>query len=127
MSAHHDGVDLAGHVRPEHLMTISVEASLEHLEPVAIVVPSATGVTARRIASLHLPVWVVAISAADATCQHLQFSYGVTTIHDAATPSARSIRAWARGRGLDGDFAMLVGHLPSEHPAGSHRMEIITL
>jgi pyruvate kinase len=121
------GVDLAGHMRPEHLVAISVEASLEYLQPVAIVVPSATGATARRIASLHLPTWVVAVSAGEATCQHLQFSYGVTAVHDRATPSARSIEEWTRGYGLNGQFAMLVGRIPPGDPAGNHRMEIITL
>jgi pyruvate kinase len=77
-------------VRPEHLVALSVEASLQYLQPAAVFVPSATGATARRMASLHLPVWVVAASAREKTCQDLQFSYGVSAAHEAVTPSPES-------------------------------------
>ncbi len=55
------GVELTGLVRPEHLIAVSVEASLRYLQPAAVVVPSVTGATARCLASLHLPMPVVAV------------------------------------------------------------------
>jgi len=121
------GVDLSGRLRPEHLIAVSLDASIEYLQPAAVFVPSATGTTARRIASLRLPVPVVAVSARDKTCQDLQFSYGVSAVHAAATPSAEDVREWARQHDLAGGFAILTQRVPPEDPAGTHRMEIIPL
>jgi pyruvate kinase len=120
-------VDLTGHVRPEHLIAVSVEASLDYLQPAAIFVPSATGATARRMASLHLPVPVVAIGGRDQTCQDLQFSYGVSALHEAVTPSAEYVKEWVRRHGLRGEFAILIQRFPPEDPAANHRMEIVIL
>ena len=123
----YEGVDLAAHMRPEHLIAVSVEASLDYLQPAAIFVPSGTGATARRMASLHLPVPVVAIGGRDKTCQDLQFSYGVSAFHGAVTPSAEYIRDWVRTHGLNGEFAILIQRVPPEDPAANHRMEIVVL
>jgi pyruvate kinase len=119
------GVDLTGRVRPEHLIAVSIEASLEYLQPAAIFVPSATGGTARRIASLHLPVPVVAISAREQTCRDLEFSYGVSPLHQAGSPSSDYVRDWARARGLADGFAILTQRVPPDDPKGSHRMEVV--
>jgi pyruvate kinase len=127
VSERYADVDLAGHVRPEHLVALSVEASLQYLQPAAVFVPSATGATARRMASLHLPVWVVAASAREKTCQDLQFSYGVSAAHEAVTPSPEYVREWVRRHRLPGEFAILTQRVPPEDPAGNHRMEIIAL
>ncbi len=119
--------DATRRVRPEHLVPISVEASLEYLEPAAIFVPSVSGTTARRMASLHFPAPLVAISAREKTCQDMKFSYGVIPICDAATPSAQYARDWVRSHGLSGEFAILTQRVPPEDPTGDHRMEIIIL
>jgi len=123
----YEGVDLAAHMRPEHLIAVSVEASLEYLQPAAIFVPSATGATARRMASLHLPVPVVAFAGREKTCQDLQLSYGVSAFRETVTPSADHVRDWVRNNGLRGEFAILIQRFPPEPPAGDHRMEIVLL
>jgi pyruvate kinase len=117
------GVDLTGRVRPEHLIAVSIEASLEYLQPAAIFVPSATGATARRLAALHLPVRVIAISPNEKACQDLQFSYGVTAIHETIAPSPEYVKDWVRKHKLTGEFAIL-----TQRPStGNHQMEIINL
>jgi len=123
----YEGVDLAAHMRPEHLIAVSVEASLDYLQPAAIFVPSATGATARRMASLHLPVPVVAFAGRDKTCQDLQFSYGVSAFHESVTPSAEYVKDWVRRHGLRGEFAILIQRFPPDDPAANHRMEIVIL
>jgi len=120
-------VDLIGRVRPEHLIALSIETSLEYLQPAAVFVPTETGVAARRIASLHLPVPVVAFSRHESTCRHLQLSYGVTAVHEAATPTPDSIRSWVHSHGLRGEFAILTQELPHGEQKSDHRMEIIHL
>ena len=49
------GLDLRGRIRPQHLIAVSVEASLEYLSPAAVFVHTRTGATARRLAAFHLP------------------------------------------------------------------------
>ena len=123
------GVDLAGRVRPEHLIALSIEASLEYLQPAAIFVPSASGTTARRLAALHLPVRVVAISSRAKTCQDLWFSYGVMPVHETAMPPSWNtyVKDWVRDHELSGGFAILTQRSPADDPAGNHRMEIVNL
>jgi pyruvate kinase len=125
----YEGVDLSGRIRPQHLAAISIEASLEYLRPAAVFVPSASGATARRLASLRLPVPVVAVSASTKTCQGLHFSYGVVPVcapashHDWGTWA----RAWVRAHELAGEFAILIHRVPPEDPSGDERIEILTL
>ncbi len=123
------GVDLTGRIRPEHLIALSIEASLEYLQPAAIFVPSSSGTTARRLAAMHLPVCVMAISSRAKTCQNLLFSYGVTPVHETASPSAwnQYVKDRLREYQLTGAFAILTQRVPAEDPKGNHRMEIINL
>lgn len=114
---------------PEHLIAVSIEASLEHLHPAAVFVPSATGGTARRLASLHLPVRVIAISSNEKTLRDLLFSYGTAPVH---TPSLLPVwrdfvREYIAQHQLKGDFAILTGRTPPHDPHGDHQMEIINL
>lgn len=121
------GIDLANRIRPEHLIAISIEASLAYLQPAAIFVPSATGSTARRLASMHLPVRIVAICPNAKTCQDLQFSHGVTAVQQNTTPSPEYVKRWVRSHKIDGEFAILTQRVPPNDPRGNHRMEIIHL
>ncbi len=123
------GVDLRGHVRPEHLIAVSIEASLEFLQPAAVFVSSQTGATARRLAVLHLPVPVIAVSTCAKTCQDLAFSYGVTAIHEPEPPASwrTYVMESVRRLQLPGEFAILTQRTPVGDPAGDHRMEILNL
>ena len=67
------GLDLRGSIRPQHLISVSVEASLEYLSPAAVFVRTRTGATARRLAAFHLPTWIVAVGDQEKTCQDLLF------------------------------------------------------
>ena len=118
-------VELTGLVRPEHLIAVSIEASLKFLQPAAVVVPSVTGATARRLASLHLPVPVVAVSSDEQTFQDLFFSYGVVPVRERKAPASwpKYVKKWIREHGLAGEFAIL-----TKRPSiGNHQMEILEL
>ena len=119
------GVELSGLVRPEHLIAVSIEASMNFLQPAAVGVPSVTGATARRLASSHLPVPVVAVSPDEKTCQDLLFSYGVVPVRERKPPASwpKFVKNWIREHGLAGEFAILTKR-PS---AGNHQMEILEL
>lgn len=123
------GVDLAGRVRPAHLIALSVEASLEYLLPAAVFVPTHSGATARRISGFRLPVWSVAVCFDEATCQALQFSRGVHPVYESDRPDDWNVYVKKRllEYGLSGNFAILTEGPSAKHPETNHRMEIIDL
>jgi pyruvate kinase len=122
-------MDLSNRVRPEHLIAVSVEASLEFLKPAAVFVHSVTGGTARRLAALHLPVPVVAVCPNRKIYQDLLFSYGVTPVHEPVAPASWTeyVKMWLHGQDVSGPFAIMTQRSPAEDPGGNHQMEIINL
>ena len=123
------GVDLAGRIRPEHLIAIGVEACLEYESPAAVFVPTHNGATARSIARFRFPVWTVAVSSQQATCQQLQFTSGVCPIYEPEHPELWKdyIRRWVHDYGISGKFAVLTEGPSTKYPDMNHRMEIIDL
>lgn len=124
-----EGIDLKGKVRPEHLIAITVQASMEYAMPAAVFVPTRSGATARNIARFRLPVWTVAVTTHEATCRHLQFSSGVFAVQEQETPEnwKEYVRAWVDAHGLKGGLAIVTEGPSSRHPEANHRMEIIEL
>jgi pyruvate kinase len=123
------GIDLKGRLRPAHLIVLGVEASLEHVSPAAVFVPTRSGATARKIAGFHLPVWIVGVSSQEATCQQLQFSSGVYPVHEPEHPAQWNtyVKKWIGDHGLEGNLVVLTEGPSSKEPEGNHRMEIIDL
>ena len=111
------------------LISLSVETIFEHAAPAAVFVPTRSGATARRIARFRLPVWIVAVSSHEATCQRLQFSYGVHAACEAVHPENWRVYAgdWLASHKVEGQFIVLTEGPSSKHPEANHRVEIITL
>ena len=116
-------------LKPAHLISIAVEASLEYACPAAIFAPTHSGATARSLSSFRLPVWIVGISSSEAACQGLVFSSGVYPVLNLDHPKDYSpfVRAWVEEHGLHGDVAVLTEGPSSKHPETNNRMEIIDL
>jgi pyruvate kinase len=76
------------------LISLSVESALERMPIAGVIVPSRSGATARQLARLRLPIWVTAVSSQEATCQALQFSYGIYPVHELGETEDWS--GWAR-------------------------------
>lgn len=111
------------------LIALSVEKTLEGVEPVAIMVPTDGGATARNIARFRLPVWLTALSESEKTCRELQFSYGVHPVHVASPPSdwATYVHHWLHTHGFDSGLALLTtGPRPGDD-VRTYRMEIMEL
>jgi pyruvate kinase len=123
------GVDLAGRMLPLHLISVSVETSLEYLKPAAVFACTTTGSSARRLAAFRFPVWTVALSPSAKTSQDLLFSSGVMPVHQPAPPASWSayIKDWVRNGQLDGAFAILTHGPSANDPGSNHRMEIVNL
>jgi pyruvate kinase len=121
------GVDLSGRVRPEHLIAVSVEASLEYLKPAAVFAMTDKGRSARWFSTFHLPVWIVAVSPSEKTCQELVFSYGVVSVHEPNPPASWDAYAkeWVTRNELPGDFVILTQRRSENNNPNNYDMGII--
>jgi pyruvate kinase len=121
--------DLAGKVLPMHLISVSVEASLEYLKPAAVFARTDSGKSARRLAAFRLPVWTVAVTPDARTAQDLLFSAGVVPVHLPQPPASWNgyVKDWVRSHKLAGAFAILTQRPSVMDPESNHRMEIINL
>jgi len=123
------GVEVRDKLGPTHLLAVSVEASLEYESPAAVFVPTRSGATARSLARFRPPVWIVGVSSQEATCQALQFSYGVYPVHEREHPEdwREYVRKWLADHGVQGDLVILTEGPSTRHPEANHRMELIDL
>ena len=118
-----------GQINLVDLISLNVEKTLEYISPAGVVVPTVSGHTARMISRFKLPVWIIAVSPQEATCQHLQFAYGVYPWCEKKYPLdwntfARKLR---RTRGMAGKLFVLTEGPSPRNPKANHRLEIIDL
>ena len=125
----YQGIDIRNRVKPSHLIAIAVEASLEYSSPAAVFAPTHSGTTPRNLSFFRMPVWIVAVSSFEQTCQNLVFSFGVHPVHEPDYPDDWNsyIKGWIGSHELTGDLAILTEGPSSKHPEANHRMEIIEL
>jgi pyruvate kinase len=111
------------------LISLSVESALERMPIAGVIVPSRSGATARQLARLRLPIWVTAVSSQEATCQGLQFSYGIYPVHELGETEDWSgwARAWLQDRDEAAGLALLIQGPSPKHPTANHCLEIIDL
>jgi len=112
-------------VRPQHLIAISIESCLEYLQPAAIIVPSVTGATVRRLASMHLPVPIIAVTPSEKVYHDLQFSCGAEPVYLPNRPVSwpAYVKSWLKQHACEGKFAILT----ERSSDGDHMMEVISL
>jgi len=116
-------------VRLTDLIAMSVRTTVERVTPAAVFVPTRSGATASSIARFRLPVWTVAVSSLESTCQRLQFTWGVHGVFEPEHPEDWKgyIGRWLRDNGVPGELAVLTEGPSSKHPEANHRMEIVDL
>jgi pyruvate kinase len=120
--------------QPEHptlsgLIARSIHNAVKTLDPVAVIVPTRSGSMARNVTRFRLPTWITAFSREAATCQALQFSYGVYPVQVEADQADWTpfVREWMRRQEIRGGIAVLTQGPSDEYPCGNHRMEIVDL
>ena len=96
-------------VRLRDLIAFSVEKTLEHVSPAVVMVPTQSGATARSISRFRLPKWIAAVSSQAITCQQLQFSYGVHSVHEPNYPENWNTyaRDWLHSHGVEVGLVVL--------------------
>ena len=111
------------------LIALSVDATLEKMVPAAIFVPTRSGATARSLARFRPPVWIVAVSSQEATCQQLLLTYGVHPVHEPNHPEdwKTYVRRYLQANEMTGDLVVLTEGPSSKDPDANNRMELINL
>ncbi len=121
------GIDLKGKVPSARLIDLSVETVLEYADPAAVFVPTHGGDTARSVARFRLPVWIIAVSSQEATCQQLQFSSGVYPACEEAHPEKWNayVSNWLKTHGMEGKIAVVTEGPSRKYPDTNNRLEIV--
>jgi pyruvate kinase len=113
----------------EDRTALSVYHTARELDPNIIFTPTESGATSRRLARFKLPTWIVALSRHEATCQRLQFSYGV---HPVYMPEHRGqweseARQWCAEQGIGGGLALMTEGTSQVRPGSATRISILYL
>jgi pyruvate kinase len=122
-----EGIDIRDKIPPARLIDLSVETVLEYVSPAAVFVPTRSGTTARSIGRFRLPVWIIAVSSQETTCQNLQFSYGVYPVLNKEHPDnwKHFAKEWLQQHDVNDNLVVLTEGPSSKNPDANHRMEII--
>jgi pyruvate kinase len=124
-----DSITDTGSASVEDIIAMGVFEAVRSLKPLAVVTPTASGATARRIARLRPCVWIAALSFDEKTSQRLIFSCGVYPVHVSERVSnwEAYCRAWFLQKGDASGLIVLTQGPSIWHPGGTNRMEIIDL
>jgi pyruvate kinase len=124
-----DVIGGAGDLKAVDLIAESVYHTSQRVGPHGVMVPTRSGATARNVARFRLPVWVVAFSPSDATCQSLQFSYGIyaISVDEDRADWGTFARHWLAEHGITEGLVLLTQGPSADNPCGNHRMEIVEL
>ncbi len=123
------GMDLKGKVPPARLIDLGVETVLQYADPAAVFVPTRGGDTARSIARFRLPIWIVAVSSQEVTCQRLQFTSGVLPVCEGDHPEDWNtyVADFLREHGIEGTLAVVTEGPSRSHPNTNNRFEIVDI
>jgi len=111
------------------LIALSVEATLEHTAPAAVIVPTRSGITAKNISRFRFPVWIAAFSDSESTCMGLQFSYGVHPEYVPEYPEdwKAFTRKWLKSHDVKSTIAVLTEGPSAKNPNANYSMVLLDL
>lgn len=122
-------IEDADSVSVEDIIAKGVFDAVRSLKPIAVITPTSSGATARRIARLRPCVWIIALSFDEKVSQRLIFSCGVYPVHVSEPVSSWETycRNWFLQKGVKSGLIVLTQGPSIWHPGGTNRMEIIDL
>jgi pyruvate kinase len=116
-------------VQVSDMLSLSVEMAIQKLGPCCVIVPTASGMTARKLNRLKLPTWIFAVCNQSRIGQGLLFSYGIFPVALPQYPED-----WKNfSRNLMQELQLPVGRVilmqgPSPaHPDINFKLEVIDL
>jgi pyruvate kinase len=115
-------------IREVDYIASSVNSLVSQTDSVAaILAPTDSGLTARRLARHRLPTWILAVSSNKKTCRELLFSCGVFPIYEINHPHDWTdfARDYVLKYGLKGGCIIQTEGPSPENPHRNHKMEII--
>jgi pyruvate kinase len=118
-----------GGFKPTDLIAHCVQQAVAKLDPVVVVVPTRSGASARNITRYRLPVWISAFSTNEATCQALQFSYGVQPmkVEKDLQDWGPFTCGWLHEQGFESGLSILTQGPSPENPGASYKLQIADL
>ncbi|MGE4560977.1 MAG: pyruvate kinase, partial [Desulfobulbus sp.] len=117
-------------IREVDFIASSVNAIVSRHDTVAaILTPTDSGLTARRLARYKLPTWILAVSSNRQTCRELLFSSGVVPLYESHHPAdwTDAAREYVVCFQLKGSCVIQTEGPSPENPHRNHKMEIIDL
>ncbi len=117
-------------INTDDLISLSIFYSVDTLNPIAVITPTLSGATSRRVSRFRLPIWIIGVSPNAPTCQNLQFSYGVHAILESERPHnwEQYARDTLNQYGLTGELALLTrGTTSGSGMGGTNQLEFIDL
>ncbi len=116
-----------GQISKEDLISLSIYHTVETISPSVVITPTLSGLTSRRLNRFRLPVWIVAVSPNESTCQNLQFSYGVCPVHERERPTSwkRYAQNWLEQHGMTERLALLTQGTSRVKTGGTDQIEIL--
>lgn len=111
------------------LLAQSIYYTQKRVRPMAVLIPTRGGSTARNVTRFRLPVWITAFCRQVSTCRALQFSYGVNPVcvPEGCDDWDGFARDWLSAEGVTEGMALLTQGPSDQSPAGNYRMEIMEL
>ncbi|QTA80200.1 Pyruvate kinase [Desulfonema limicola] len=111
------------------LIALSVKVAIRRITPAAVIVPTRSGATARRITRYRLPVWITAITSEEKACKDLIFSYGVLPVYESDHPDdwRKWILNWKKEYNIKENLVILTEGPSRKYPDRNNRMEIIEI
>ena len=118
-----------GKISKPDLISLSIFLTVEAVKTVAVMTPTLSGATARHVARFRLPVWIIAVSPNESTCQGLQFTYGVHVVHEDERPESWQLyaRDWFNEHHFSKGLAILTHGAGTAHGGGTNQIEVIDL
>ncbi|WP_319549174.1 pyruvate kinase [Desulfogranum marinum] len=118
------------HIKEVDYIASSVKSIISQTDDVAAILsPTDSGLTARRLSRFRLPTWILAVSSNKKTIKELIFSYGVFPIYELNHPTDWTdyARDYSVKYGLKGSCIIQTEGPSPENPNRNHKMEIIDL
>lgn len=115
----------------DEVITLQVHEALQKLPVAAVLTPTRSGATPRRISRFKPETWILAFSRVPRTCGFLSLSYGVYPVVVKKTIESWEKETTEKARELgfvkSGDIVVLTQGPSSGKPGGTNMLKILTL